>query len=254
MTEPRSVAPPALSVRGLVRTYGSSSETAVRAVDGVDLDVPAGAFVAVMGPSGSGKSSLLACAAGLDRPDAGTVVVGGQELTDWSDQQRAAFRREHVGFVFQSFHLLPYLTAEQNVTLPLRLAGRRPDRAAVRDLLATVGLADRAGHLPGELSGGQQQRVAVARALVTRPAVVVADEPTGALDSASARQVLGLLRQCVDERGQAVAMVTHDPVAAAHADRVVFLVDGRVAGAMDGPSADAVAGQLAHLDQLAVAR
>jgi len=240
---------PALEVRGLARTYGEGT-AAVRALAGVDLTFPARTFTAVMGPSGSGKSTFLTCAAGLERPSEGRVLVAGQDLTDWDEEDRTRFRRERIGFVFQGFHLMPYLTAEQNVGLPQRLAGHRPDRARVRALLARVGLADRAGHLPAELSGGQQQRVAIARALVTDPAVVLADEPTGALDSATAHEVLGLLRECVAELGQTVVMVTHDPVAAACADTVVFLVDGRVAGTMARPTADAVAGQLAHLDEL----
>jgi putative ABC transport system ATP-binding protein len=240
---------PALEVRGLARTYGDGS-AAVRALDGVDLAFAPGSSTAVMGPSGSGKSTLLTCAAGLERPTEGRVLVAGEDLTDWDEEDRARLRRERIGFVFQGFHLMPYLTAEQNVGLPQRLAGRRPDRARVHELLARVGLADRAGHLPAELSGGQQQRVAIARALVADPAVVLADEPTGALDSATAHEVLTLLRTCVEDLGQTVVMVTHDPVAAAYADTVVFLVDGRVAGTMARPTADAVAGQLAHLDEL----
>ena len=209
-----------------------------------------------MGPSGSGKSTFLTCAGALERPTSGTVLVAGQDVTALGEDDRTRIRRERIGFVFQSFHLLPYLTAEQNVALPLRLAGRwggRQDRARIRSLLDTVGLDGRHDRLPAELSGGQQQRVAIARALVTAPAVVLADEPTGALDSRTAAEVLALLRSCVDDLGQTVVMVTHDPVAASYADRVAFLVDGRVAGSMDAPTAEAVAGQLAHLDELGVA-
>ena len=240
---------PALEVHGLARTYGEGAG-AVRALAGVDLTFPTGSFTAVMGPSGSGKSTFLTCAAGLERPSEGRVVIAGQDVTDWSEEDRTRLRRERIGFIFQSFHLMPYLTAEQNVGLPLRLAGHRVDRVRVRALLARVGLAGKSGSLPPELSGGQQQRVAIARALVSDPAVLLADEPTGALDSGTAREVLALLRACVDDLGQTVVMVTHDPVAASYADRAVFLVDGRVAGTMDRPTADAVAGQMAHLDEL----
>ncbi|GAA4988984.1 ABC transporter ATP-binding protein [Kineococcus glutinatus] len=240
---------PALAVTALARTYGSGPG-AVRALDGVDLAFAPGSSTAVMGPSGSGKSTFLACAAGLERPSGGRVLVEGADVTDWSETGRTRLRRERIGFVFQSFHLLPHLTVEQNVALPVRLAGRRPDRARIAALLARVGLADRAGSLPATLSGGMQQRVAIARALLPDPAVLLADEPTGALDSRSARTVLQLLREAVDELGQTVVMVTHDPVAASFADAVVFLVDGRVAGRMENPTADAVAGQMAHLDDL----
>jgi putative ABC transport system ATP-binding protein len=239
----------ALEVHDLHHTYGAGT-AAVTALAGVDLAFAPGTFTAVMGPSGSGKSTFLTCAAGLERPTSGRVVLDGTDLGALDEQARTRLRRDRIGFVFQAFHLMPYLTAEQNVGLPVRLAGRRPDRARVRTLLDRVGLAERGGHLPAELSGGQQQRVAIARALVTDPAVVLADEPTGALDSATAHEVLALLRDCVDELGQTVVMVTHDPVAAAAADSVVFLVDGRVAGTMARPTAEAVAGQLAHLDQL----
>ena len=241
--------PPALEVRGLSRTFGDGAG-AVRALTEVDLALPTGSFTAVMGPSGSGKSTLLTCVAGLDRPTEGRVLIAGEDITDWTEEQRTRFRRSRVGFVFQAFHLMPFLTAEQNVGLPLRLAGQRVDRARVRALLERVGLDDRAGELPSALSGGQQQRVAIARALVADPAVVLADEPTGALDSGTAHEVLGLLRECVSTLGQTVVMVTHDPVAAGYADRAVFLVDGRIAGTMDRPTADAVAGQMAHLDEL----
>jgi len=203
-----------------------------------------------MGPSGSGKSTFLNCVAGLDRPTSGRVVIDGRDVTDLGEDDRTRLRRERIGFVFQGFHLLPYLTAEQNVGLPLRLAGRRQDRARIRNLLERVGLGERSGHLPDALSGGQQQRVAIARALVTEPAVVLADEPTGALDSTTAHEVLALIRDSVGALGQTVVMVTHDPVAASYADAVVFLVDGRVAGRMERPTADAVAGQMAHLDEL----
>jgi putative ABC transport system ATP-binding protein len=241
--------PPALEVRNLSRTFGDGPG-AVRALTEVDLALPSGSFTAVMGPSGSGKSTLLTCVAGLERPTAGRVLIAGEDITDWTEAQRTRLRRDRVGFVFQSFHLMPYLTAEQNVGLPLRLAGHRVDRVKVRALLARVGLVGKGGSLPPELSGGQQQRVAIARALVSEPAVLLADEPTGALDSGTAREVLALLRACVDDLGQTVVMVTHDPVAASYADRAVFLVDGRVAGTMDRPTADAVAGQMAHLDEL----
>jgi putative ABC transport system ATP-binding protein len=249
MTTTPLALPSALEVRGLARTYGEGS-AAVRALAGVDLAFPARSFTAVMGPSGSGKSTFLTCAAGLERPTEGRVLVAGEDVTDWSEHRRTLFRRKRIGFVFQAFHLMPYLTAEQNVGLPLRLAGHRVDRSRVRALLHRVGLADKADSVPASLSGGQQQRVAIARALVTEPAVVLADEPTGALDQATAHEVLDLLRECVAELGQTVVMVTHDPVAASYADTVVFLVDGRVAGTMAQPTADAVAGQMAHLDEL----
>ncbi len=239
----------ALEVRDLTRTYGTGDNT-VAALAGIDLAFRRGTFTAVMGPSGSGKSTFLSCAAGLDTPTGGRVLVGGTDVTDWDEERRTRLRRERIGFVFQGFHLLPYLSAAQNVGLPSRLAGKRVDRERVRYLLDRVGLADRAHHLPGSLSGGQQQRVAIARALLTSPDVLLADEPTGALDSTTARQVLGVLRSSVTDLGQTVVMVTHDPVAAPYADEVVFLVDGRVAGRMAHPSADAVAGQMAHLDEL----
>ena len=211
----------AVALRRVSRRYG-----AVYALDEVSLSFPRGSFTAVMGPSGSGKSTLLQCAAGLDRPTSGSVTVGGTELTGLGERRLTLLRRERVGFVFQSFNLLPALTAEQNVALPLRLAGRRVPRARTREALAQVGLGDRARHRPAELSGGQQQRVALARALITRPDVLFADEPTGALDSRTGHEVLTLLRAMVDREGQTVVMVTHDPVAASRADRVVFLVDG----------------------------
>ncbi|WP_229055047.1 ABC transporter ATP-binding protein [Aeromicrobium sp. Leaf350] len=239
----------ALEVRGLTRAFGEGDRL-VRALQGIDLTVPAGSFTAVMGPSGSGKSTLLSCIAGLERPTSGQVLLDGTDLGGLGQNELAHLRRDRIGFVFQGFHLMPYLTAAENVELPLRLAGRRPDRHQVVALLDRVGLADRYRHRPAELSGGQQQRVAIARALVTSPAVVLADEPTGALDSAAAQDVLALLRDAVREAGATVVMVTHDPVDAAHADTVVFLADGRVVGRMDAPSAEAVAGQLAHLDDL----
>jgi putative ABC transport system ATP-binding protein len=249
MTVHQTDAREALAVAGLTKTYGAGLG-AVEALAGVDLAFRAGTFTAVMGPSGSGKSTFLNCAAGLDAPTGGAVRIGGRDVTSWSESQRTELRRTHIGLVFQSFHLLPYLTAEQNVGLPLRLAGKRADRAWIHDLLDRFGLRERARHLPAQLSGGQQQRVAIARALVTRPAVVLADEPTGALDTGNARAILALLRDSVDELAQTVVMVTHDPVAASCADAAVFLVDGRVAGTMQNPTADAVAGQMAHLDTL----
>ncbi|MFJ3985787.1 ABC transporter ATP-binding protein [Streptomyces fungicidicus] len=237
----------AVALRRVSRRYGSGG-SAVTALDDVSLAFPHGSFTAVMGPSGSGKSTLLQCAAGLDRPTSGSVTVDGTELTGLGERRLTLLRRERVGFVFQAFNLLPALTAEQNVALPLRLAGRRVPRALVREALERVGLGDRARHRPAELSGGQQQRVALARALITRPAVLFADEPTGALDSRAGHEVLGLLRGMADREGRTVVMVTHDPVAAARADRVVILVDGRVHDELTGAGADAVAARMTGLE------
>ncbi|MGW7542968.1 ABC transporter ATP-binding protein [Streptomyces sp. NPDC054770] len=239
----------AITLRSVSRRHGSG-DNAVTALDEVSLDFPTGTFTAVMGPSGSGKSTLLQCAAGLDRPDSGSVLLGATELTGLTETELTLLRRQRIGFVFQAFNLLPSLTAEQNVALPLRLAGRRPPRALVREVLDRVGLADRARHRPSELSGGQQQRVALARALVTRPEVLFADEPTGALDSRTGHEVLALLRGMVDGEGRTTVMVTHDPVAASCADRVVFLVDGRVGGELTGASADRIATRMTGLEAL----
>lgn len=238
--------PPAVRLTDLRRVHRG-----VTALDGVRLDFARGTFTAVMGPSGSGKSTLLNCAAGIDRPTSGQVEIDGTALGGLSERRLTLLRRELVGFVFQAYNLIPSLTAAQNVALPLRLAGRRPARAAVLDALDRVGLRDRAGHRPAQMSGGQQQRTALARALITRPAVLFGDEPTGALDTVTSREVLALLRSLVDGEGQTVVMVTHDPVAASFADRVVFLVDGRVAGDMAAPAADAVAARLAGLEAVA---
>jgi putative ABC transport system ATP-binding protein len=229
------------------RHYGTG-EARVQALADVSVTFPAGSWTAVMGPSGSGKSTLLHCAAGLDRVTSGRVLLAGQDVTHATDATLTGLRRRAVGFVFQNFNLIGSLTAEQNVALPLKLAGARPSRRDVRAALADVGLDDRARHRPRELSGGQQQRVAIARAMVTRPSVLFADEPTGALDTGSARTVLRLLRRMVDTAGQTVVMVTHDPVAAASADAVVFLSDGRVADRLLRPSAAQVAERLTRLE------
>jgi putative ABC transport system ATP-binding protein len=211
------------------RRYGEG-EAAVDALRGVTLEFPTGEFSAIMGPSGSGKSTLMHILAGLDRPTAGEVIVDGVALGELDDKQLTALRRDKIGFIFQSFNLLPVLTAEENIVLPLSIAGRKPDRAWLDQLIATVGLGDRLTHRPAELSGGQQQRVAVARALVARPAVVFADEPTGNLDSKASSEVLDLLRQAVDEFDQTVIMVTHEQQSAAVADRVIDVADGRIVG------------------------
>jgi putative ABC transport system ATP-binding protein len=212
----------------------------VHALRGVSLDVPSGQFTAVMGPSGSGKSTLMHLLAGLDAPTTGTVHIGGQDITKMNDRALTRLRRAHIGFVFQSFNLLPTLSAEENVTLPLSIAGRRPDREALDALLGRVGLLDRRRHRPAQLSGGQQQRVAIARALVTAPTVLFADEPTGNLDSAAGAGVLELLRDAADLDGQTIVMVTHDPHAAAIADRVLFLADGRVVDDLAAPTVETV--------------
>ena len=225
-----------------------SGETAVRALDGVSLEVPAGSWVAVMGPSGSGKSTLLHCLAGLERVDEGRVVLAGQDITAASDAELTRLRRTEIGFAFQNFNLVSSLTAAQNVALPVRLAGIRPTREDICAALEAVGLGDRARHRPGQLSGGQQQRVALARAIVTRPKVLFADEPTGALDTSSAQVVFVQLRSMV-EAGQTIVMATHDPVAAASADRVLFLRDGRLVDQFDGVSAATVASKLASLER-----
>jgi putative ABC transport system ATP-binding protein len=221
------------------KVYGDGA-AAVRALDEVTLEVPAGRFTAIMGPSGSGKSTLLHCMAGLDSLTDGSVVIADREVSGLSDTELTELRRERVGFVFQAFNLLPTMTAADNIRLPFRLAGREPDREWLDAVVAAVGLGDRLDHRPSELSGGQQQRVAIARALASRPDIVFADEPTGNLDSRSGAEVLGLLRRAVDDLGQSVAMVTHDPVAAAQADTVVLLADGRVVDEVPEPTSQRV--------------
>jgi putative ABC transport system ATP-binding protein len=230
---------PIVSTTDLRRVYGEG-ETAVHALRGVSVAFPAGQFTAIMGPSGSGKSTLMHLLAGLDRPTAGSVVVDGKELANLDDKALTRLRRDRLGFVFQAFNLVPVLTAQENILLPLTLAGRKPDPAWVDQLIDAVGLGDRLTHRPAELSGGQQQRVAVARALIHRPAVVFADEPTGNLDSRSSDEVLALLRQAADEFGQTVVMVTHDAHAASVADRIVVLSDGRVVHDGQGESTEGV--------------
>ncbi|GAA2411165.1 ABC transporter ATP-binding protein [Actinomadura vinacea] len=235
-----------LRTDALTKAYGGGPGT-VHALRGLSVVIPAGTFTAVMGPSGSGKSTFLHCAAGLDRPTSGSVLLGGVDLAGLSEARLTELRRDRIGFVFQSYNLVSSLTVWQNVGLPLRLAGRRIDQEWAREVLAHVGLAERLAHRPAELSGGQRQRVAIARTLVARPEVIFADEPTGALDTESGRDVLGLLRTAVDTYRQTIVMVTHDPVAAAHADRVLFLADGRLADTLDAPSAEQVAAWLGGL-------
>jgi putative ABC transport system ATP-binding protein len=228
------------------KLYGEG-DTAVRALDDVSVAMQSGAFTAIMGPSGSGKSTLLHVLAGLDRPTSGQIHLGDTEITGLSDRQLTLLRRDRIGFVFQSFNLLPTLTAQENIELPIRIAGRTPDALWIRSIVETVGLADRLDHRPSQLSGGQQQRVAAARALASKPHVVFADEPTGALDSRAGAELLGFLQGAVRSTGQTVVMVTHDPVAAGYADRVLFLADGRIVDEMTAPSADAVFDYMKHL-------
>ena len=227
--------PQAVAAREVARRYGEG-DTAVDALRGVSLEVNRGELTAVMGPSGSGKSTLMHILAGLDRPTSGSVAIDGTEITTLKDNDLTKLRRKHIGFVFQFFNLLPMLTAEENVTLPLMLAGRKPEPGWLEELLESVGLEDRRKHRPAELSGGQQQRVAIARALISRPTVLFADEPTGNLDSASSGEILELVRRSVDELGQTTVMVTHDPVAATIADRVLLLADGAIARTLARPT------------------
>ena len=236
----------AARVVDLTKVYGSG-DAEVRALDGVSLELFAGEFTAVMGPSGSGKSTLMHCCAALDVPTTGQVFVGDTEIGGLSDKRLTHLRRERIGFVFQSFNLVPTLTAEENILLPLSIAGRKPDREWYDTVVATVNLGDRLRHRPNQLSGGQQQRVAVARALTSRPDIVFADEPTGNLDSRSGAEVLTLLRSSVKDHGQTTVMVTHDPVAAAYTDRVVFLADGRIVDELRDPDREQVLNKMQEL-------
>ena len=232
------MAPPGIPVaaRELTRRYGEG-ETAVDALRGVDLDVRSGELVAVMGPSGSGKSTLMHLLAGLDKPTSGTVTIAGTEIGALDDGDLTRLRREHIGFIFQFFNLLPMLDAQENIVLPLSIAGEKPDRAWVAELMSKVGLQKRGSHRPSELSGGEQQRVAIARALITRPTILLADEPTGNLDSKTGGEILELMRGSVNAYGQTTVMVTHDPRAAAIADRILFIADGLIVKELTGASA-----------------
>jgi putative ABC transport system ATP-binding protein len=230
----------------LVKVYGTG-ETAVQALDHVSVEFPTGRFSAIMGPSGSGKSTLMHCLAGLDSVTSGEAFIGDVDITRLNDNHLTLLRRDKVGFVFQSFNLVPTLDALENITLPMDIAGRKPDRDWLDQVIDTIGLRDRLEHRPSELSGGQQQRVAAARALASRPAIIFADEPTGNLDSKSGAEVLGFLRRSVREMGQTIVMVTHDPTAASYADRVVFLADGRVVDEMPEPTAEGVLDRMKQL-------
>jgi putative ABC transport system ATP-binding protein len=231
--------PPAARAVDAVKVYGKG-DTAVRALDGVTVDFAAGGFTAIMGPSGSGKSTLLHAVAGLDDLTSGHVFIGDTDLTRLGDKGLTRLRRDRIGFVFQAFNLVPTLTAIENITLPMRLAHRRPDKRYLEHVIHTVGLGHRLGHRPSELSGGQQQRVAVARALAAKPEIILADEPTGNLDSRSGAEILSFMRQAVREFGQTIVMVTHDPVAASYSDRVVLLADGRIVDEIHAPTPESV--------------
>ena len=237
----------AASARGLQKTFGEGA-AAVQALRGVDIDFQAGEFTAIMGPSGSGKSTLMHCLAGLDKPTAGKVFIDGTDLTTLKDKALTELRRDNVGFVFQAFNLLPSMSAEDNIILPLSIAGRKPDTAWFDQVIDSIGLRDRLSHRPSELSGGQQQRVAAARALMSRPAIVFADEPTGNLDSHSSTEVLAFLQASVKDMGQTIVMVTHDPKAASYADRVVFLADGQIVDQMEAPTPDRILERMKHLE------
>ena len=245
-TRPQAATATAARAEGLSKFYGVD-EAAVWALDNVSVGLQEGQFTAIMGPSGSGKSTLLHMLAGLDRPTAGRVHLGDTEITSLKDKALTMLRRDRIGFIFQSFNLLPTMTAAENIVLPMRIAGRRPDPHWVASIVETVGLTGRLSHRPSELSGGQQQRVAAARALASKPQIVFADEPTGALDSKSGAELLGFLRKAVTELGQTVVMVTHDPTAASYADRVIFLADGHVVDEMHAASADEVLDYMKHL-------
>jgi putative ABC transport system ATP-binding protein len=236
----------AASARGATKIYGTG-DTRVLALDHVDIDFAAGRFTAIMGPSGSGKSTLMHCMAGLDRLTEGSVTIGGVDITAASEKQLTRLRRDRLGFVFQAFNLVPTLTAIENITLPMDLAGRKPDRDWLHHVIATVGLSNRLKHRPNELSGGQQQRVAVARALAGRPQIIFADEPTGNLDSASGAEILAFMRHAVRELGQTIVMVTHDPVAASYSHHVVFLADGRITDQLADPTPAAVLDRMHRL-------
>ncbi|SMC72737.1 ABC transporter ATP-binding protein [Janibacter indicus] len=229
----------AASTHELRKVYGKG-EAQVAALDGIDLDIGAGQFTAIMGPSGSGKSTFMHCLAGLDAVSGGRALIGDTDITRLKEKDLTRLRRDRIGFIFQAFNLIPTLTAEENILLPLAIAGRKPDREWFDLVIETVGLRNRLGHRPNELSGGQQQRVACARALVSKPAIIFADEPTGNLDSTSGAEVLGFLRRSVDEFDQTIVMVTHDPVAASHTDRVLFLADGRIVDELWEPDRETV--------------
>ncbi|WP_062646440.1 ABC transporter ATP-binding protein [Streptomyces maremycinicus] len=237
----------AARARGLTKAYGSG-ETTVLALDSVDVGIARGRFTAVMGPSGSGKSTLMHCLAGLDTVSAGQVWIGDTEITGLKDRELTRLRRDRIGFMFQSFNLIPTLNAAENITLPMDIAGQKPDQKWLDQVIDTLGLRDRLKHRPSQLSGGQQQRVACARALASRPELIFADEPTGNLDSRAGLEVLAFLREAVDDLGQTVVMVTHDPGAAAHSDLVLFLADGRIVDEMERPTADAVLERMKRFD------
>ncbi len=229
----------AAAARGATKVYGKG-DTEVTALDNVDVDFMAGQFAAIMGPSGSGKSTLMHCMAGLDRLDSGSANIGDTDVATASERELTMLRRDRLGFIFQAFNLVPTLSAIENITLPMDLAGRKPDKGWLENVVTTVGLSDRLRHRPNELSGGQQQRVAVARALASRPQIIFADEPTGNLDSTTGAEILAFMRHAVRELGQTIVMVTHDPVAASYSDRVVFLADGQITDELHEPTPDTV--------------